>query len=84
MSRYDRRDFLKRAAAGGFVAAAFAGGCTRASGRVLGANNRIRIAVAGIHGRGVDHIQAYCRMKNVEVAYLVDPTAACSIRAAKW
>ena len=40
---------------------------------MLGANDRIRIAVAGINGRGVEHIQQYCRMKNVEVAYLVDP-----------
>ena len=57
MSCYNRRDFLKRAAAGGFVAATFAVGGTRASGRVLGANERIRIAVAGIHGRGVEHIR---------------------------
>ena len=73
MSSYNRRDFLKRAAAGGFVAATFAVGGTRASGRVLGANERIRVAVAGIHDRGTAHIAAYCRMKNVEVAYLVDP-----------
>jgi predicted dehydrogenase len=73
MSRYNRRDFLKRAAAGGLAAATFAIGGTRASGRVLGANDRIRIAVAGINGRGTAHIDAFCRMKNVEVAYLVDP-----------
>jgi predicted dehydrogenase len=73
MSYCNRRDFLKRAAAGGFVAAAFAAGGTKASGRVLGANERIRVAVAGINGRGVEHIREYCRMKNVEVAYLVDP-----------
>jgi len=73
MSCHNRRDFLKRAAAGGFVAATFAIGGTRVSGRVLGANDRIRIAVAGVHDRGQAHIQAYCGMKNVEVAYLVDP-----------
>ena len=88
MSCYNRRDFLKRAAAGGFVAATFAVGGTKASDRVLGANDRIHVAVAGIHGRGVDHIQAYCRMKNVEIAYLVDPDsrlfASRSKMVKKW
>ncbi len=73
MSSFNRRDFLKHAAAGGFVAATFGFGGAKASARVLGANERIRIAVAGIHGRGVEHIQQFCTMKNVEVAYLVDP-----------
>jgi predicted dehydrogenase len=74
MSRHSRRDFLKRAAAGGVAAAAFTISGTRASGRVLGANDRIRIAVAGINGRGMAHLEAYCAMKkDVEIAYLVDP-----------
>jgi predicted dehydrogenase len=38
-----------------------------------GANDRIRVALVGINGRGVAHLHEYCRMKNVEVAYLVDP-----------
>jgi predicted dehydrogenase len=67
-----RRGFLKHAAAGG-IAATFAISGTRASGRVLGANNRVRIAVAGINGRGQAHITAYGEMRDVEVAYLVDP-----------
>ena len=72
MSSYSRRDFLKRSAAvaGGVAAFTLAG--TRASGRVLGANDRIRVAVAGINGRGVSHINAYSKMKGVEIAYLVD------------
>ena len=73
MSSHTRRDFLKRSAAvaGGLAAFSLAG--TQASGRVLGANDRIRVAVAGIHGRGRSHIDAYSKMKGVEVAYLVDP-----------
>jgi predicted dehydrogenase len=73
MSCCNRRGFLQHAAAGGFVAATFAVGGTKVSGRVLGANDRIRIAVAGLNGRGVEHLQQYCKMKNVEIAYLVDP-----------
>ncbi|MBI4578566.1 MAG: Gfo/Idh/MocA family oxidoreductase, partial [Planctomycetes bacterium] len=39
----------------------------------LGANDRIRVAVAGLNGRGNSHIGAYLGMENVEIAYLVDP-----------
>ncbi len=72
MSRQNRRDFLKCAAAGGLAAFTIAG--TKASGRVLGANDRVRIAVAGVNGRGQEHLHEYLGMKhNVEVVYLVDP-----------
>ena len=72
MSRQNRRDFLKCAAAGGLAAFTIAG--TKASGRVLGANDRVRIAVAGINGRGQEHMHEYLGMKhNVEIIYLVDP-----------
>jgi hypothetical protein len=48
MSPHNRREFLKRAAATAGVATTFAIAGTKASGRVLGANDRVRIAVAGI------------------------------------
>ena len=39
----------------------------------MGANDRIRVAVVGINGRGQAHMAAYCDMKDgVEIAYLVD------------
>ena len=72
MFRQHRRDFLKRAATGG-LAATFAISGTKASGRVLGANDRVRVAVAGINGRGQQHITAYGEMRDVEIAWLVDP-----------
>ncbi|MBL9092530.1 MAG: Gfo/Idh/MocA family oxidoreductase [Planctomycetaceae bacterium] len=67
-----RRDFLKTSAAAAFGAAFVISG-TKSSGRVLGANDRVRIAVAGLNGRGRSHTQAYLGMKDVEFAYLVDP-----------
>ena len=73
MSRPTRRAFLKRAAASAGVATTFAVAGTRVSGRVLGANDRVRIAVAGINGRGQTHITGFGGMKDVEIAYLVDP-----------
>lgn len=67
-----RRDFLRRTAAGGALATFVLSG-TKASGRVLGANDRVRIAIAGIHGRGQTHVTGFGGMKDVEIAYLVDP-----------
>jgi predicted dehydrogenase len=64
-----RRDFLKAAGVGALVTVAG----TKAAPRVLGANDRIRIAVAGLNGRGGSHVGEWSRMKGVEIAYLIDP-----------
>lgn len=69
MFRPHRREFLKYSAAGG-LAARFAISGTKASGRVLGANDRVRIAVAGVNGRGQQHITAYGEMRDVEIGNL--------------
>lgn len=73
MSRHHRREFLKRAAVAGLAASTFTISGTKSSGKVLGANDKIRVAVAGINGRGQTHLDEFARMKGVEVAYLVDP-----------
>jgi predicted dehydrogenase len=74
MLRHNRRDFLKCSAAVGFAATALTISGTKASGRVLGANDRIRIAVTGVNHQGKSHLEVYCSMKkNVEIAYVVDP-----------
>ena len=70
MGAMNRRDFLKSAAAG----AAFSTFAVGTSGReVLGANDRINVAVAGINGRGQSHMRAFSGMDNVQVTHLVDP-----------
>lgn len=69
--RSSRRDFLKSAAAAGF--ATFTIGGTKATRPVLGANDRIRVAVCGINGRGQSHIGGFGDVEGVEVATLVDP-----------
>ncbi len=74
MSRQTRRAFLKRtAAAGAGVAAGLTIAGTRASGKVLGANDTIRVAVAGIKSRGEGHIRAFADMDKVQVTHLVEP-----------
>ncbi|MFK7789396.1 MAG: Gfo/Idh/MocA family protein, partial [Phycisphaeraceae bacterium] len=40
---------------------------------VLGANERLRVAVVGLNSRGKSHIGGYLGQKDVEVAALVDP-----------
>ena len=84
MSRSNRRHFLKCAAAAGGFAATFVISGTKASGRVLGANDRVRIAVAGINGRGQAHMQGYSDIKNVEIAYLVDPDSRLFAPRSRW
>ena len=73
MSRQTRRTFLKRAAASAGVAATFTIAGTKASGKVLGANDTIRLCVAGINGRGRGHLGAFSGMDDVQVTHLVDP-----------
>jgi predicted dehydrogenase len=60
-----RRNFLKTAAAAGMATAASAK-------KVLGANDRIRIAVIGLRGRGWDHVKGYHPIPGVEIAYFCD------------
>jgi predicted dehydrogenase len=43
-----------------------------ALGRVLGANDKINLAIIGIGGRGKDHIQAYSAMPGVRITALCD------------
>ena len=46
---------------------------TSSSGHVIGANSSLRVAVAGINGRGRGHIDGYAKLENVRVTCLVDP-----------
>lgn len=69
MSRTTRRRFLKATAAAG---SSFLIMGTKASGRAVGANNRLRIGVCGVNGRGSGHIKGWMSQANVEVAYVID------------
>jgi predicted dehydrogenase len=72
MARINRRTLLKAAAASAvFPLFTIAG--TKSSGKVIGANDTIRVGVAGINGRGGAHIDEFARMDKVQVTYLIDP-----------
>ncbi len=71
MTRPTRRQFIRKSA---LAAGASAVVCSpRSTAGVLGANDRFRVAIAGLKGRGNGHIDGFAGLKNVEVAYLVDP-----------
>lgn len=77
MSQTNRRGFLKASTAtvagATFAMNSFTISGTKASGRVLGANDRIRIGVAGLNGRGQAHIDGWRSQKDVDIVALIDP-----------
>jgi len=64
-----RREVLKivakTAGVGGFASVS-------QSNRILGANDRARVAICGLNHRGKDHMTAFSRVPNVEIAALCD------------
>jgi predicted dehydrogenase len=40
--------------------------------RILGANDRLRVAVVGVNGRGQAHMSAFTKLPNVAITHLVD------------
>lgn len=64
----ERREFLKKS--GRTITAGAA--ALALGGRILGANDRVRVAICGTRGRGVDHIHGFSRVPGVELAALCD------------
>jgi predicted dehydrogenase len=64
---------MNRSLAVAGVGAGFAIGGTKSSGRVIGANDTVRLAVVGLNGRGGSHVGEFVKMPGVEIVCLVDP-----------
>src|SRR5579884_1874273 len=60
----NRRDFL--------TASTSALTAIGSAATVLGANDRVRLAICGLHGRGMDHLHNYSQIQNVQIAALCD------------
>ncbi len=56
MSGFSRRGFLKTSTSAGASLLLMG---TRASGMIRGANDRLRVAIAGLNGRGQGHISGW-------------------------
>ena len=72
MTRLTRRRVLQAAAASA-VFPLFTISGTKASGRVIGANDTINVGVAGINGRGQEHITQLAKEDKVRITHLIDP-----------
>jgi len=74
MAHLNRRIFLKGSALG---VAGLTFGSTRSYAKILGANDTVRVAIAGLNGRGHSHTDEYLKMNKadnkVEIVCLVDP-----------
>ncbi len=72
MPRLSRRSFVKQSIAAG-LGTSLAINTSMTFGDVRGANDTINVGVAGIHGRGGAHIDAFAKMDKVRVTQLIDP-----------
>jgi predicted dehydrogenase len=71
--KVQRRDFLKNSAKTTVSLAVLRGITFLARPeRVFGANDRVRVAICGLHGRGKDHMGGFSRLANVEIAAVCD------------
>lgn len=66
-----RRRFLYASSAAA-LAASLPGWKPRASAQPSGANSRVRVAVMGLNGRGMDHVRAFLALPNVEITAVCD------------
>jgi predicted dehydrogenase len=68
-----RREFLKTGVkAAALVAIPQSLNALGGEQRVLGANDRVRVGIVGLRGRGENHIRGYGALPNVEIAALCD------------
>jgi predicted dehydrogenase len=83
MASLSRRRFVQGAAAASVAFPLFTIGGTKASGKVIGANDTVRIGVAGTGGRGGSHIGEWTSQEKVQITYLIDPDTRKSNSAAE-
>ncbi len=70
-SKFNRREFLRTGITNGASLAAL-GSTNFFPAKIWGANDRVRIAVVGIRGRGGSHIRGFGKLPDVEVAAICD------------
>jgi predicted dehydrogenase len=68
-----RRDFIQKSVLGtAGIAIGGMGFSAKSYASIIGANERVQVAVIGINGMGQNHIQGYSKLKDVRVAALCD------------
>lgn len=78
-----RRDFIKQSILGtaGITIGAM-GLSAKSYASILGANDRFRMAVCGLNGRGKSHIGGFGGLDNLEIVYLVDRSHQSALKHA--
>jgi len=82
MRRLSRRKFLKAGVAGAACAPLIVAGA-KASGRVLGANDTVRVGVVGLRGRGQLHVSMVSSVPGMTLAAVCDVDPAVLERSLK-
>ena len=67
-----RREFVKRGSVGLAAGTVLMSTSAKSYAKILGANDKINMAVIGIRGRGGNHIESFSGMKDVHLKYIVD------------
>ena len=70
MNRLTRRDFIRNLTAA--ACAGFGSASARASSKVLGSNDDIRIAIVGLRKKGKEHIDIFSKVPGVRIVALCD------------
>ncbi len=87
-SRWSRRDFLKTTiqfAGAATIApvAAWAAAATEEVSKRVGPNDRLHVAVMGVHGQGRSHVRQLLRQDDVEITAICDPDPTVGEKAVK-
>ena len=74
MSVFSRREFLERSAILSAAAATLGSGATPAVAPAAprGPNEKLRVAVVGVHGRGMSHVNGFAAKNNCEITVVCD------------
>ena len=67
MSRQNRREFLEQSMLAATAALGTTVATTADEGQSSSANERLRVAVLGVNGRGESHLSAFSKRKDTEV-----------------
>jgi predicted dehydrogenase len=81
MSPFSRREFLER---GAILSAAVAAGssvraddkATKVAAKVGSANDKLRVAIVGVNGRGMDHVKGFLGRNNCDITHVCDADSA--------
>jgi predicted dehydrogenase len=73
MSLFSRREFLEQSLFAGAALRAGLPALAEAPRKAVGPNDKVRVAVVGVHGQGSVHVSRWASIADVEIAAICDP-----------